>query len=298
MNPLPVWMRSSLLLLGTVLAMATMPHARAQGLSVLDATNRSDSGFTVDEPHHSVQFSSRLQVSAPVNTGLTSEVDLRLSWLLAATHEMGGAVPPDLTPQIGWGLTLRVHDPLDQGYSLNVDTRLRGVAGAQMTYPTGASTDLPALRFGVYEMFATTPTPLPGAATSAHGVDPITVQLERVEVDDGGSERVGQFRGTRDFLFFLESTALNLVARSPTADSSLAWQQFGVATNDLDLAFANPLPSDPDLQNLGQFFRVSASFNAAVVPEPGSWALLAAGLGLLALRRRPPPADAAPPGAG
>lgn len=268
-------------------ALGVLLHASvlAQGLTVLDSRNGSSDAFLDLHPAHAYRFASALEVSALAADAHTQGVELRLSWMMAALHEPNGLPVIDLHPTIGWTLTLRVEDPHEQGYRLDVDTRLRGLLGGSV-HPVGtAELSVPALRYGYYEVFDTVPAPLPGAGSPAQDLSVVGNDLEgRRLVDAGGSADLGRYRGTRSFLFFLEATDLRLFTFGTNADV-LAWQQFGQVTDVSRLAFANPDFSGLEGDSLGQFFRVSATFDAAPVPEPASWALLAGG-GLLLMARR------------
>lgn len=277
------------------LGMLAATSAQAQGVTVLDQRNTSSPDTRLDLSDGSITlFGTALAVSAPVTSGLTHTVDLRLSWLALTVSE--SPLPPILAltgSSVGWSLTLRVEDPLSQGYALTVGTRLRGLMAITSDGDTASGfSGVDPLLPVAQEAFAPSPDSLPGAdiARQTQVVSPGDPAGQwRVSVNEAGQQRVGRYTGTRDFLFYLPDTPLLMGTYSTfDLDPIYAWQQFGRGTNDPALAFANPSQSDPRLEDLGYFFRASATFNAAPVPEPATWLLLAGGAGFMMLTRRRP----------
>jgi hypothetical protein len=270
-----------------LLTAALATTALAQGMTLIEARNDSTADHTGTTIYGGeTLFRSAVSVNTPTLVANVASIDLRLSWLAGNQPHFGPSTTPLPTTNLGWSLVLRIEDPLEQGYSLDVGARLRGALGAQSDgLVLVVGNEVAGLRFGVWEAFASAPIELDGAALRGGRFEglPPTNDPERVVIDQSGAAEVGRFRGTRSFLFYLEPAALQLDA--VTYDTAYAWQQFGQLAPTLEWSFANPGPGS-DASDLGQFFRVSATFNAAPVPEPGSLALLAAGGVLLLLRQR------------
>jgi len=271
-----------------VLALLAAPGVQAQGITVQDWSNNSEPDFVINEPGVAAQFRTALDVSRPVTTGLTTSVDLHLSWILASFHERPDSPGLDQqSPMVGWALSLRVDDPLRQGYSLDVNTRLRGILAASTTNTSSVSNIVQPMTPSFYDVFSNPPRPLPGINTVAAVVSLDSDDSRgRAEPNQTATDSVGRYTGTREFLFFAPESELRLFTFSLDDGYTNGWQQFGRTTQNPQLAFANPAQTDPDLRDLGYFFRVSATFNAAPVPEPATWLLLASGAGLMMLKRR------------
>jgi hypothetical protein len=273
-------------LLAALLALSLAPTALAQGMRLVSADNDSSPDTTDFRPLSTTHFESVLRVAPPVMDERSVSIELSLRWQVIHDYQAGAVIDLAPDPTLAWAMTLHVDDPLAQGFKLEVGSHLRGSLGtwSREIGMLHANT-LPDFSFGFYEMFATQPTPLPDVRLegSALDVGGVTLLDRRITLNQGGTAKLGHYRGSQSFLFFLRPVSLD-VGVSSLYGSSYAWQQFGRTTTDPAWAFANPLPGiDP--ADLGQFFRVTATFPTAPVPEPATWLSLAAGLALLGARR-------------
>jgi hypothetical protein len=274
------------LLLALLVAWAPVPAAFAQGLTLIEARNDSTPAYENVSQWTATRFESLLTVAPPVQEADSTSIQLRLSWAVAREDSL--IAEPFLLPTttLGWRMVLRVEDPFEQGYSLDVDSRSRGTLGAQaqdlaLLYLNGHTP----FAFAFYEEFDTQPTALPAAGLAAGWMSAGLIDADgrRLTLDRAGAAEVGSFRGTRSFLFVLEPVALQL-ALEPLFGAT-AWQQFGRRLSGADWRFADPEPGT-DVLDLGQFFRVTATFNPSPIPEPATYWLMALGAGALLWRQR------------
>lgn len=277
------------LALALALTAAVVAPAAARGIVVESASNNSDQRVDVDEEGWDHTFRSQLRLFEPTSSGGRADLALHYAWSMGLLSDPPPATPLVLLPhRLGWSLTVSVQDPADQGFRLSVESTLRGVVAASVEDQGYAISMVPDLEVWMYEMFATTPRRLDGLTLDGNRAGAEAGSTQRVELRDQGSQVVGRYRGTQSFLFYVQPPAAygGAVSFVPSAPA-YAWQQFGVATDSLRMAFVNPGPGEPPVGDLGQSFRISVDYMAAApVPEPASLALMAAGVALLLMRRR------------
>jgi hypothetical protein len=260
-----------------LLLLAAAGLAAAQGIVVQDLRDDSSTEPDFDGPRLDLRFSSRVTTQAPTRVGDRAELQLRHVWSLGTVTDTVTSIQ-GFDRELGWSLTLQVHDPGQRGFELQVRSQQRGLLGAAVDTAGVASAELPGMDIWVYEMFAPTPRHLPGLSSRDARTQVIN-GVDRLLVDQIGSATIGRYRGTHSFLFYLAPATANTTPQSFVAGSdAYAWLQFGRGTTEPQMAFMNPGPGAPPLDTLGQFLSFRVDYAASPVPEPASWALLAAGL--------------------
>jgi PEP-CTERM motif len=270
-----------------LLLLAAAGFASAQGIVVQDLRDTSSALPDIDGQNLDLRFSSRAAALPPTLEADRAGLQLRFSWSFGALTDTF-PTPHEFHRRLGWSVTLQVQDPLNRGFELRLDSELRGLVAADEDMIGIASATLPALDIWFYEAFAATPRRL-GELGSPEVHADAGMGLDRVLVDQAGRATVGRYRGTQSFLFYLEpaaSAALDVASFHANVAHAYAWLQFGRGTSESQMAFMNPLPSEPALDTLGQFINFRVDYAAAPVPEPTTWLLLAGGAGFMMLRRR------------
>lgn len=268
-----------------VLLGASALVAQAQGFSSAASVNRSapdllteDTGLWTDV----FQARSDTLLRAPV------EVDAS-TWRLE--HRLGFSVgyefQSNLTPvvvtrggthDLAYDLSFSVADPARVGYTLTLDTLLAGVM--RSTGYVDAAAWLPG--FTVAVDYGLGFVELAGLSNAGRQLD-----AGSVVVNERRRSVLGEFFGTRSFDVRVRTPLDDAAAFGTWGDAHPNYVQFGLPlTSPIFTGGTYPSFDGRDAGDHGHFLTVQAVFNTSPVPEPEAWALLAAGLGLIGLRRR------------
>jgi hypothetical protein len=265
-------------------ALAAVPAATlAQGITVIDSRNDSGPGLAFDDVNRTLEMRTVLTLETSTVEGNRAHLRQRFSFMAGGRAYPGGdpfgaTVGP---ADIGWSLELRVDDPQNQGYTLEVTSRLRGLLGVglnEFLANTQSQANLPAMRLQVWEAFAAAPIALPQASSPSRSLQVDDLGSERRLVTFTGEQALGSFVGTRRFLFQLAPEAL-YAHLSNSLGGGHTWLQFGEAPTLPGLEISLPSAGEPSLTEMGHVFELEARFQP--VPEPAAWLLLALGLPLV-----------------
>lgn len=197
-----------------------------------------------------------------------------------------------------YDLTFTIDDPTNRGYTLNIDSLLRGYSAAQWLDGTNTNAVTVTgvsisgrLDTNTADASDTLDTQVSGLTLGTSGVtanqSSPSAMLFQEMVD---SHTAGYFEGTLSFALRFTTTV------TPTTNVFLQNNQAGQGS--IRYGFNNTLtgldptgqaqPGDPvtDNNQLGHFITVSAEFNPEAVPEPSSISFLFASLAALSLHRR------------
>lgn len=285
---------------------ATVADADAATIRDIAIVNRSSPDFAAQTISGGTPIQNReflTAATAPTEAVVNDDqasFTTRMAWV-AANHVYG--LSPDPLPgfqnNVAYDVIFTVEDPTSSGYLVSFDSVLRGYLTAQWTQTFGTTnpslvsargTRMEArLDAGDGQVAATTlDTPFPSAAL-ATDVAPFENRL----VSDVGSYNAGMYAGTRSFVLSFAPTG----AFVPNTEAAVAIFNLGEAAVRFGL---NPTltnytqsltPSGADgepLDALGHFVTVNVTTVTPVIPEPGTWAMMTAGLVLLmaGMRRR------------
>lgn len=260
--------------------------AQAQGFSNAAIVNRSAVDVLEQEAgilSYVFQARSATELRAPVQIDASTwRLEHRLAFAVgaelqynnsAAWLSLGG------THDLAYDLSFTVNDPGRVGYTLTLDSLLAGVMRA--TTSGGSEVLLPA--FVVSVDYGLGFVELADLGSNSH----LLYEGSRVMSEQHRSV-LGEFFGTRSFDLRVRTPNDDARAFTDTADEPKpSHLQFGLPlTSPLFNGGTYPAFDGSDASAHGHFLTVQAVFNTSPVPEPESWALLAAGLGVVALRWR------------
>jgi hypothetical protein len=293
---------------GLVLAacMALGPIAAATSLITVTGTNTSSAPESTFGGQVSRSFQSSLAIGALQQTGLNElTFGTRFAWQNSIRVESGGATVALTNPQnSSYTLNFTINDPLNFGYTVNVDTLMRGYVTAKWgsgdnlngvaassgslsgridTDTTDANDTLVTFSNQVSDLT------LLGGSTSANLNNTFSNEL----IDKSDSYAAGSFSGTRSFaLRFTTFGSSNNVFMQNNMTGE-AGTRFGMNPVDpdggsgFDIAFTPGLDQTP-LDQLGHFVTVTTTFNEdpSVIPTPGAFSGGMALFAVTALLRR------------
>lgn len=253
------------LLTGILLGALIAPAATLTNVTI---TNTSSPNVQDSGTGYSREFRTEL-TSGPVTTNSISAV---LRWYAALQVLENG---PDfanvmfVTPAVEISFT--IDDPLNLGYSLSAETALRGYTNA--IYAGGGSggpQEVFASGVGLAAFFDNSlilPISLGGIQANANATTPNVSEL----VTDSGNANLGNFVGTRTFTLRMSN--------APSPGGTFGLQNFVYG----ETAFLYGLsPDNTD----GLSVNITATFaESESVPEPGTYALVGAGLLAVAVTR-------------
>jgi PEP-CTERM motif len=280
----------SLITAGLVLLLPLL--AQAQGIGHISTVNRSDADTSYTNGNASFEFRTQVSSTEPVLDGRVFSFSHRLAWYggLISSSPADYATTASEVPDVGYELRFTVFDPLNIGYTLQVQGAL---AGALWAGTDGTSTAWSALRaFTVGARNSSDPigsfVDLPDLGTgAAEAVVTAPRSFEERVVHSTGRARVGEFAGTLEFVFAVRADPQGLAMIAPAAAQAQSHMQFGLAPT-MPALFGGLYtgPGGRPIDDLGHFLDVAVEFNRLPpVPEPGTWALLSSGLALLLWRR-------------
>ena len=274
-------------------ATAAVPAAAA-AITGIAIDNNSSPDLQSDTGTRLREF--RTQATAPTAgtlAGDTVSFDARFAWMLAHRVLPGGPTVALLNSGlVAYDLAFRVEDPFSVGYTLSIDSVMRGFITAQWESNSGS---------GISGVFAAGTlmsasldsgsgfTLLPALATTtavatATDVNPFVNQL----VFDTGLYDAGSFVGTRDFTLRFSSVGSNTIGALQNFNTGEADLRFGLDPLLSGFTAAGyPGVDGESADQHGHFLTIAARFNAepaGQVSEPGTLALL--GIGMLSLACR------------
>ena len=283
----PYVFRSARLLLAFTLSAVALP-ATIVGVSV---TNTSGADTTTILPGYVSEFRTQNSLGAVTTIGNTSSFTNHFSWMSAMLIPTGGVANINFDYP-GYDLTFTINDPGNVGYTLNVESIVRGFVEA--IFASGPASPFVAVQSNGTNLAAYLdtgsgfalhfPLRVTGGQASATDSNPSA----RTLVTSTDTVSLGSFVGTRTFgLRFAEnpSPALSQIVQNGVAGEAVG--RFGMAPTLVQFVLADypGLDGEAAAQH-GHFLTVSAEFNSTGVPEPATWALVAGGLVLAAGFRR------------
>lgn len=271
--------------------------AHALGIVDVSLDNRSAPDVALnDNGERFREFRSDGAARAPTLVGDVATLESRMQWMTAQRVLPGGSGADLLfNRQVEYDLHFTVDDPTSRGYTLDIDTLLRGaltaewagvLAGADFPKPGVVASGTPMLASldsgSGFSVVADLNTPL--RFGGADDVTPFRNEL----VEERGSFDAGTFHGTRDFTLRFSTLLPNTGANLLPFNLGEADVRFGLEPTlaQLNNAFYPGVDGQPAGDH-GHFVRITAQY-LQPVPEPETYALWIAGLVALGfhLRRR------------
>lgn len=275
---------------GWMLSPAVLQGGTITGLLV---SNESTATTTTSGSKVDRSFQTSNVALGPVQTiGNDVSFTSQFSWQNAIRVQPGGATAALVSLRLtAYLLTFDVVDPLNQGYTLDVDTMLRGyvtttwASGGTVSAASGSisgriDTDMTDFTDTLGSQVSN--LTLVGANTGATSTEPFSNEL----VSGSKSYSAGSFSGTRTFGLRFTTFGSNgnvFMANNSTGEAAA---RFGLDPSPLaNFPSSSYLGVDGEAPELhGHFVTVSVAFNP--VPEPSSAILLGFGALVLAMWRR------------
>lgn len=269
-------------------------HALAIGITNITFINNSSPTLLIDDPTRLREF--RTESSFPVaatTIGDSATFTHRLAWMSGHRVLPGGGTVALLNSNlVAYDLSFTIEDPTSLGYTLDIDSTIRGYAtafwesnsstGVSQTFAAGtlmgASLDSGA---GFGSLITDLSTTI--AIASATDTTPFANQL----VSRSSSFAAGSFVGTHTFTLRYTTVGANTIGALQNFNTGEADVRFGLdPTLSGFLHAAYPGADGEAAADHGHFLTITADFNAdaAVVPEPATLSLV--GLGLLVFSTR------------
>jgi hypothetical protein len=269
---------------------AGLPAATISGINF---TNTSPADSATTTGGRILEFRSANNLGAVTSAGNMASFTNHFQWMSALLIPTGGATVANIQfAYPAFDISFTVDDPGNNGYTLRVDSVVRGIVAAVFaTGPTNGSVQAIGTNLAAYvdtgsgfPVNPTLPLRVPGVTSTATPTAPLESQTAASTAD----YIIGTFTGTRTF-------ALRF-ANNPSPATSHALQnnvtgeasaRFGLAPTLADFVLADYPGTDGELAaQHGHFLTITAEFNAGTgVPEPGAAGLLALGCGVLLFLR-------------
>jgi hypothetical protein len=290
-----IWSRTAKLSACVILGCFQALAAAITGISV--ANNSSPNNLIV-EASRIREFRTEVTTSGPALVS-PSEISFtnRVAWMSAHRVLPPSGLPLTWGNSVAYDILFTIEDPLNIGYTLEIDSAIRGYVTAEFDSNLGV---FPSTVFASGTLMAATldtgsgfggliPAIMPPIeVATATATNPFANEL----VEGSGTYNAGFFTGTRSFVLRYSTIASNTGAALQNFNTGEANVRFGLdPLSNLFQNAAYPGADGETADQHGHFVTIRASFedditSPAPIPEPGSLLLMSAGFLLLGLVRR------------
>lgn len=282
---------SALALLALLAPLATSVRAASLAISDIVFTDRGAPAEALDEGSRLREFRSEATTTSVAAGGDAASFAHRHAWLSAQRILPGGGIIlPSHARPVAYDLAFTVEDPLARGYSLAIDSTLRGYLTAHWQGNEGGFTP------NVFAAGTALVTTLDSGEGFGSMIEAISPQGDVVTatpanphsnllVEARGRHDAGRFVGTRAFVLRFAAPTANTSAALQNLNLGEAAVRFGLEPSLAGFGSATyPGPDGEAAALHGHFVTVTAQ--VAPVPLPAAAWLLAGALAPLAFRAR------------